>query len=712
MFEQHPSATHFRYPYVYGPYQLRAARVVRRAPHPRRPAVHRAARRRAHALSLRLRREPGARGAARGRPARGVGRADLQLRRRGGADAAPGRRDRRDRARRGRSRSCRCRGRSRSARGRSSCRAARTHRVFDLAKLRTQLGYRDVVPAREALRAHRALARRAPARGGGMEERVLQDPFDYAAEDALVAAWRSALAALPTPDVRARARLHARRTAARAEASAPASSERVPKRQGPSDLAIRGALVSGKAMTEPSRRTGGSPDERSDRSLLQRSPVVHSACRRARRAQRRSARASRVERADAIRGSRCMQLRQRARLSARARGARGSRPTRRPGSRAADCARRRGSSRVVAPRMPRSSSSDGFRNATSSAPTSTSVGQSISPSRSATDDLLAERPRQRVPRDRIHRLELAADALPEHIGAHALLDAFRRRRRIRISRRHLAHRVASAPMPCSRASVGDARARLLGEAHAHGARRRVHEHQRRHALRVREREAQRDHAAERVTEQVRRARARARRTRRGDPPPGPRACSPRRGRSSCCRRGRAGRARSCGRRARASGTCSRKSSREPVKPCTSTNGRAPEPASSSSISIPRTAILRTLDIGAAYTRAARRMRVSERPDPDCKHEAGVVRARDRPQPLRGQGGLPARLPVRRVRDRAALRRGQARALARRSAEGLGARQPPGVRGARGRVPRLRPVRRGVSRRTRSAWSGSEIRNDS
>jgi nucleoside-diphosphate-sugar epimerase len=72
-----------------------------------------------------------------------------------------------------------------------------THRVFDLSKLRTQLGYRDVVPAREALvRTARWLAEH-PLADGGVEEKILQDPFDYAAEDALVGAWRKALASLP-----------------------------------------------------------------------------------------------------------------------------------------------------------------------------------------------------------------------------------------------------------------------------------------------------------------------------------------------------------------------------------------------------------------------------------------------------------------------------------------------------------------------------------
>ena len=72
-----------------------------------------------------------------------------------------------------------------------------THRVFDLTKIKSELGYRDVVPAREALaRTARWLVDHPPA-PGGQEEMVLQDPFDYPAEDRLVAAWKAALAALP-----------------------------------------------------------------------------------------------------------------------------------------------------------------------------------------------------------------------------------------------------------------------------------------------------------------------------------------------------------------------------------------------------------------------------------------------------------------------------------------------------------------------------------
>jgi len=71
-----------------------------------------------------------------------------------------------------------------------------THRVLDLAKLRTELGYRDVVPARQALALTARWLDAHPLERGGGEERILQDPFDYAAEDALAERWRRALQSL------------------------------------------------------------------------------------------------------------------------------------------------------------------------------------------------------------------------------------------------------------------------------------------------------------------------------------------------------------------------------------------------------------------------------------------------------------------------------------------------------------------------------------
>ncbi len=72
-----------------------------------------------------------------------------------------------------------------------------THRVYDLGRLRADLGYRDRVPAREAIqRTARWLVENPPEKGGP-EEIVLQDPFDYAAEDRLLSAWQSAVESMP-----------------------------------------------------------------------------------------------------------------------------------------------------------------------------------------------------------------------------------------------------------------------------------------------------------------------------------------------------------------------------------------------------------------------------------------------------------------------------------------------------------------------------------
>ena len=72
-----------------------------------------------------------------------------------------------------------------------------THRYIDTTKLRDRLGYRDVVPARAAVRlAARWLVDNRPE-PGGYEETALQDPFDYAAEDRLVSWWRDAISDAP-----------------------------------------------------------------------------------------------------------------------------------------------------------------------------------------------------------------------------------------------------------------------------------------------------------------------------------------------------------------------------------------------------------------------------------------------------------------------------------------------------------------------------------
>lgn len=74
-----------------------------------------------------------------------------------------------------------------------------THRVVSTARIEQELGYRDVVPPREALaRTADWLAKNRPE-PGGMEEMVLQDPFDYAAEDQLIGDWEKAIAGIREP---------------------------------------------------------------------------------------------------------------------------------------------------------------------------------------------------------------------------------------------------------------------------------------------------------------------------------------------------------------------------------------------------------------------------------------------------------------------------------------------------------------------------------
>ena len=80
-----------------------------------------------------------------------------------------------------------------------------THRVVSTAKLEHELGYRDPVPPREALaRTARWLTANRPE-PGGVEEMVMQDPFDYAAEDMLLEAYRGALGQVREPSWRGEA---------------------------------------------------------------------------------------------------------------------------------------------------------------------------------------------------------------------------------------------------------------------------------------------------------------------------------------------------------------------------------------------------------------------------------------------------------------------------------------------------------------------------
>ena len=67
-----------------------------------------------------------------------------------------------------------------------------THRVLDIGPTMRDLGYRDVLAPVDAWRAAaRWLADHPLERGGALEQR-LGDPFDYEAEDRLVAAWKDA----------------------------------------------------------------------------------------------------------------------------------------------------------------------------------------------------------------------------------------------------------------------------------------------------------------------------------------------------------------------------------------------------------------------------------------------------------------------------------------------------------------------------------------
>jgi nucleoside-diphosphate-sugar epimerase len=76
---------------------------------------------------------------------------------------------------------------------------ANTHRVLDLSRIRHDLGYRDVVAARDAIPLTARWLAEHPCEPGGQEELVLTDPFDYAAEDRLIDAWQHAVATVRAP---------------------------------------------------------------------------------------------------------------------------------------------------------------------------------------------------------------------------------------------------------------------------------------------------------------------------------------------------------------------------------------------------------------------------------------------------------------------------------------------------------------------------------
>jgi len=191
VFDQHPDAAHFRYPYVYGPYQLapREWSIVRRVLDGRRRIVvaddgltlhhHGYTENLAHAVLLAVDQPRAAAGKV-----FNVGDEEVLTIRQvvelvaGALDhafeivsmpyelAVPARP--------------------------LLAQPLPTHRVLDLTRVRSVLGYRDVVPAREAVpRTARWLAAHPPE-PGGQEEQVLTDPFHYEAEDRLIDAWHEA----------------------------------------------------------------------------------------------------------------------------------------------------------------------------------------------------------------------------------------------------------------------------------------------------------------------------------------------------------------------------------------------------------------------------------------------------------------------------------------------------------------------------------------
>lgn len=72
-----------------------------------------------------------------------------------------------------------------------------THRVLDLMKIKTQLGYADVTPAEHGMALTARWLRDHPLERGGAGEKILQDPFDYRAEDELIGAWKSLCEKMP-----------------------------------------------------------------------------------------------------------------------------------------------------------------------------------------------------------------------------------------------------------------------------------------------------------------------------------------------------------------------------------------------------------------------------------------------------------------------------------------------------------------------------------
>ncbi len=72
-----------------------------------------------------------------------------------------------------------------------------THRFLSIAKIQEELGYHDVVRPADAVAFTARWLKENPCKKGEIEEMVLQDPFDYGAEDELIVAWKSLLESMP-----------------------------------------------------------------------------------------------------------------------------------------------------------------------------------------------------------------------------------------------------------------------------------------------------------------------------------------------------------------------------------------------------------------------------------------------------------------------------------------------------------------------------------
>jgi nucleoside-diphosphate-sugar epimerase len=72
-----------------------------------------------------------------------------------------------------------------------------THRVLDLTKIRTQLGYSDVVAPERGLAITAKWLRDHPLPPNGPDEKIMQDPFDYRAEDELISSWKTLRGQMP-----------------------------------------------------------------------------------------------------------------------------------------------------------------------------------------------------------------------------------------------------------------------------------------------------------------------------------------------------------------------------------------------------------------------------------------------------------------------------------------------------------------------------------